>query len=85
MVLIFCEVKNKKKNTTGTGHYVNRLAPKNDIKLLVDEYKTSKNDTLIAWNNQKIIDTLETYQAHIPIHPSFVQLNPFILHPAYYM
>ena len=34
LVLIFCEVKNKQKTATGTGHYVNRLVPKNDIKLL---------------------------------------------------
>ena len=34
LVLIFCDVKNKQKTTTGTGHYVNRLVPKNDIKLL---------------------------------------------------
>ena len=34
LVLIFCEVKTSKKTTTGTGHYVNRLVPKNDIKLL---------------------------------------------------
>jgi hypothetical protein len=34
LVLIFCEVKNKQKIATGTGHYVNRLVPKNDIKLL---------------------------------------------------
>ena len=34
LVLIFCEVKNKQKTTTGTEHYVNRLVPKNDIKLL---------------------------------------------------
>ena len=26
--------KNKLKTTTGNGHYVNRLVPKNDIKLL---------------------------------------------------
>ena len=37
LVLIFCE-KNKQKIATGTGHYVNRLVPKNDIKLLVNEY-----------------------------------------------
>jgi hypothetical protein len=30
LVLIFCE----EKSSTGTGHYVNRLVPKNDIKLL---------------------------------------------------
>ena len=34
LVLIFCDVKNKQKITTGTGHYVNRLVPKNDINLL---------------------------------------------------
>ena len=34
LVLISCDVKNKQKTTTGTGHYVNRLVPKNDIKLL---------------------------------------------------
>ena len=34
LVLIFCEVKNKQKTTNGTGHYANRLVPKNDIKLL---------------------------------------------------
>ena len=35
LVMIFCEVKNKQNTTTGTGHYVNRLVPKNDIKLLL--------------------------------------------------
>ena len=34
LVLIFCEVKNKQKTVTRTGQYVNRLVPKNDIKLL---------------------------------------------------
>ena len=34
LVLIFCEVKNKQKTAICTGHYVNRLVPKNDIKLL---------------------------------------------------
>ena len=52
MVLIFCKVKNKQKTTTSTQHYVNRLVPKNDIKLLVNVYKTSKIDTLLAWNNK---------------------------------
>ena len=28
----FCDVKNMQKIVTGTGHYVNRLVPKNDIK-----------------------------------------------------
>ena len=32
--LISCDVKNKQKIATGTGHWVNRLVPKNDIKLL---------------------------------------------------
>ena len=32
LVLISCDVKNMQKTTTGTGHYVNRLVPKNDIK-----------------------------------------------------
>jgi hypothetical protein len=54
LVLIFCEVKKKQKTTTGTGHYVNRLVPKNDMKLLVNVYKTFKIDTLIAWNNKKL-------------------------------
>ena len=30
----FCDLKNKQKTATGTGHWVNRLVPKNDIKLL---------------------------------------------------
>jgi hypothetical protein len=34
LIGIFYEVKNKQKTATGTGHYVNRLVPKNDIKLL---------------------------------------------------
>ena len=54
MVLIFYKVKNKQKTATGTGHYANRLVPKNDIKLLVNVYKTSKIDNIIAWNNQKL-------------------------------
>ena len=61
-VAIFCKVKNKQKTATGTVHYVNRLVPKNDKKLLVNEYKTSKSETLIGWTIIKIIDTLETYQ-----------------------
>ena len=28
LVLISCNVKNKEKTTSGTGHYVNRLVPK---------------------------------------------------------
>ena len=34
LILISCDVKNKQKTTTGTRHWVNRLVPKNDIKLL---------------------------------------------------
>ena len=34
LVLISCDVKNMQKTATGTGHYVNRLVPKNDIKWL---------------------------------------------------
>ena len=34
LVLISCDVKNKQKTATGTGHYVNKLVPKNEIKLL---------------------------------------------------
>ena len=34
LVMISCDLKNKQKIATGTGHYVNRLVPKNDIKLL---------------------------------------------------
>ena len=33
LVLIFCEVKNKQKQQLALWHYVNRLVPKNDIKL----------------------------------------------------
>ena len=36
LILIFCDVKNKQKTATalGTWHWVNRLVPKNDMKLL---------------------------------------------------
>jgi hypothetical protein len=34
LIGIFCEVKNKQKTATGIGHYVSRLVPKTDIKLL---------------------------------------------------
>ena len=34
LILISCDVKNRQKTTAGTGHWVNRLVPKNDIKLL---------------------------------------------------
>ena len=33
LILISCDVKNKQKTATSTGHWVNRLVPKNDIKL----------------------------------------------------
>ena len=33
-ILISCDVKNKQKTATSTRHWVNRLVPKNDIKLL---------------------------------------------------
>ena len=32
LILISCDVKNILKTTIGTGHYFNRLVPKNDIK-----------------------------------------------------
>ena len=54
LVLIFCEVKKKQKTATGTGHYVNRLVPKIDVKLLLNVYKTSKIDNITTWNNQKL-------------------------------
>ena len=34
LIFIFCDVKNKQKTSTSTGHWVNRLVPKNDIRLL---------------------------------------------------
>ena len=61
LIYFSCDVKNMQKIATSTGHYVTRLDPRNDIKLLVNVYKTSKIDR----NNmeqRKIIDTLETYQ-----------------------
>ena len=48
LVFIFCELKNKQKIASGTRHYINRLVPKNDIKLLQNDCKTSKNDNIIA-------------------------------------
>ena len=42
------------KTASGTWHYVNRLVPKNDIKLLYNDYKTSKIDNKTAWNNQNL-------------------------------
>ena len=48
LIRIFREVKNKQKTATHTGHYVNRLVPKNDIKLLQNDCKTSKNDNITA-------------------------------------
>ena len=54
MLLIFSKVKNKQKIAASTGHYVNRLVLKNDIKLLVNVYKISKIDNIRAWNNKKL-------------------------------
>ena len=34
LILISYNVKNKQKIATTTGHWVNRLVPKNDMKLL---------------------------------------------------
>ena len=48
LILISCDVKNKQKTTTGTGHWVNRLVPKNDINLLSNDCKISKNGKIIA-------------------------------------
>ena len=42
------------KTATDTWHYINKLVPKNDIKWLWNDYKTSKIDNKIAWNNQKL-------------------------------
>ena len=52
LVLIFCKVKNKQKNSNW--HYANWLVPKNDIKLQVNVYETSKIDHITSWNNQKL-------------------------------
>ena len=52
LLKISYDVKNMEKTGTGTGHYVNRLVPKNDIKLLVNVYKTSKIDNITTWNYQ---------------------------------
>ena len=35
LILISYNVKNMQKTTTSTGHYVNRLVPKNDYKMIV--------------------------------------------------
>ena len=48
MILISCDVKNKQKIATGTGHWVNKLVPKNDIEFLLNDCKTSKNDNISA-------------------------------------
>ena len=48
LILISCDVKNKQKTATGTWDWVNRLVPKNDIKLLSNDCKTSKNDNISA-------------------------------------
>ena len=34
LILISYDLKTKQKTASGTGYYVNRLVPKNDIKLL---------------------------------------------------
>ena len=39
------------KTATGTWHYVNRLVPK-WYKMTIKDYKTSKNNNIIAWNNK---------------------------------
>ena len=54
LIWIFCKSKIGQKTATGTWHYVNRLVPKNDIKLIGNHYKTSKIDHISAWNNQKL-------------------------------
>jgi hypothetical protein len=54
LIWIFCKSKTGQKTATGTWHYVNRLVPKNDIKLIGNHYKTSKIDHISAWNNQKL-------------------------------
>jgi hypothetical protein len=54
LIWIFCESKTGQKTTTGTWHYVNRLVPKNDIKLIGNHSKTSKIDHKTARNNQKL-------------------------------
>ena len=54
LIWIFCKTKKGQKTGTGTGHYVNRLVPKNDIKLIGNHYKTSNIDHISAWNNQKL-------------------------------
>ena len=54
LILISCDVKNMQKTTTSTWHYVNRLVPKNDIKWLYNDYKTSKIDNKTARNSQKL-------------------------------
>ena len=47
-VLIFWKTKNRQKTATGTRHWVNRLVPKNDIKLHIKAYNVSKIDNIIA-------------------------------------
>ena len=54
LIWIFCKSKTGQKTTTSTWHYVNRLVPKNDIKLIGNHSKTSKIDHISAWNNQKL-------------------------------
>src|SRR3990172_10136101 len=54
LIWIFCKSKIGQKTATGTWHYVNRLVPKNDIKLIGIHSKTSKIDHISARNNQKL-------------------------------
>ena len=35
LILISCDVKNMEKTATSTWHYVNRLVPKNDYKMII--------------------------------------------------
>jgi hypothetical protein len=55
LIGIFCKSKTGQKTATGTWHYVNRLVPKIDIKLIGIHSKTSKIDHKIARNNQKLL------------------------------
>jgi hypothetical protein len=54
LIWIFCKTKTGQKTAAGTLHYVNRLVPKNDIKLIGNQSKTSKIDHITAQNNQKL-------------------------------
>jgi hypothetical protein len=54
LIWIFCKSKTGQKTATGTWHYVNRVVPKNDIKLIGIHSETSKIDHKTARNNQKL-------------------------------